>query len=67
MASFNSVLRGFMLRLRGGPARRPQRDAVIQTGLDHPRDLDTPFSDPEAKARVAQLIAEKAKRARKNK
>jgi len=60
MANLNSALRRLIFRLRGGVARAPRQDAVIQTGLNRPRDLDDPFSDPKAQERVARMIAEKA-------
>jgi len=58
MASLNRALRALIFRLRGGLARRPP-NTVVQTGLNHARDLDAPFGDPKAQERAAQVIAEK--------
>ena len=50
------------LRSAGGRRRTEtsQPGKVIDTGADLPRDLDDPFSDPDAQARFARLVAEKA-------
>ena len=63
-ALYNTLLK-LMSRLRGAVVRRPH-DAVFDTAADRPRNLDDPFSDPKAQARVAQLIAEKGSKAAKS-
>ena len=57
MISIRIALYRLMRRLTGRAARRP---GVLQTGINHPRDFDDPFSDPGAQERMAQVISEKA-------
>ena len=52
------TLRQLIFRLRGGTVHH-SHDAVFDTAAEQPRNLDDPFSDPKAQARVAKFIAEK--------
>jgi hypothetical protein len=60
MAKLSNAIASVLFRLRrGGALRSAQADTVMDTGLSGPRDLDDPFSDPKAPARIAHVIAEK--------
>jgi hypothetical protein len=63
-ANAMGALRKLISQLRGTVVRQPP-NSVFDTAADRPRNLDDPFSDPKAQARVAQLIAEKGSKAAK--
>jgi hypothetical protein len=64
MRGVKRLLGQFFSRLLSTRTRGPHPNRVIQTGLAHARNLDDPFSDPEAQERVAKVIAEKALKGR---
>lgn len=59
LARMSRLLRKLVAK-RDMASQVQNREAVIDTAVGRPRDLDDPFSDPQMQARVARLIADKA-------